>query len=287
MVNISAGKPLLYQFAWKVIRFIENKKTKTWMRDNSDSIAHLPLVFMAKIHQFFMHLALFSQNMINTNKIEIGDNKFESKNVSTAVRLAAKFFNKMQEHVEDNSIPKDVPAFAKSFFIKATGGGGLLPHQRPTKLRNQALLSQLMAAAVVSANPTARNSKVRKKQKKEFSNKSLKMGLFHVKKGTPASKALPNKCTLKDGATICMDFCCHERKCNFNHLLCKNGKHYTNWKNVPEEDKLVLLKHMDMMGLMWLDAESFEKHKITIAREFVHLLGNATGPKQQATKKST
>ncbi len=93
------------------------------MRDNSDSIAHLPMVFMAKIHQFFMHLALFLQNLINTNKIEIGNNKFESKNVYTAVRLATKFFNKMQEHVKDNSIPKDFPAFAKSFFIEATGGG--------------------------------------------------------------------------------------------------------------------------------------------------------------------
>ncbi len=93
------------------------------MRNNSDSIAHLPMIFMAKIHQFFMHLASFSQNSINTNKIKIGDNKFESKNVSTAVTLAAKFFNKMQKHVEDNSISKDVSASAKSFFIEATGGG--------------------------------------------------------------------------------------------------------------------------------------------------------------------
>jgi hypothetical protein len=30
------------------------------------------------------------------------------------------------------------------------------------------------------------------------------MGLFHLKKGTPASKALPEKSTLKDG--ICLDF---------------------------------------------------------------------------------
>jgi hypothetical protein len=26
MVNIAAGKPLLYQLAWKIIRFIENKQ---------------------------------------------------------------------------------------------------------------------------------------------------------------------------------------------------------------------------------------------------------------------
>ena len=123
MVDITAGKPLLFQFAWKVIRFIENKKTKTWMCDNSDSIAHLPMVFMSKTHQFFMHLALFSQNSINTNKIETGDSKFETRSVSVAVKLASKFFAKMQEHIDDNSIPKDVPAFAKSFFVEATGGG--------------------------------------------------------------------------------------------------------------------------------------------------------------------
>ncbi len=28
MVDITAGKPLLFQFAWKVIRFIEEKKRK-------------------------------------------------------------------------------------------------------------------------------------------------------------------------------------------------------------------------------------------------------------------
>jgi hypothetical protein len=55
ITDISGGEPLLYQFTWNVIRFIENKKTKNWMHDNSDCIAHLPMVFMA--HQFFLLLA--------------------------------------------------------------------------------------------------------------------------------------------------------------------------------------------------------------------------------------
>jgi hypothetical protein len=53
IVDVSKSKPLLYQFAWKIIKFIENKKAKTWLHDNRDSIAHLPMVFMSKIHQFF------------------------------------------------------------------------------------------------------------------------------------------------------------------------------------------------------------------------------------------
>jgi hypothetical protein len=61
--------------------------------------------------------------LINTNKIELGDDKIETRMVTTVVKLASKFLNKMQEHIDDNSIPKDIPAFAKSFFVEATGGG--------------------------------------------------------------------------------------------------------------------------------------------------------------------
>ncbi len=89
---------------------------------------------------------------------------------------------------------------------------------------------------------------------------------------------------LKDGMVVCMVFFTHKKKCNYPYQLCKNGKHYTNWKNVPNKDKITLLKHMDSLGLMWLDAKTFVNHKITIAPEFSHLLGNAIGPKQKAEK---
>jgi hypothetical protein len=95
------------------------------MHDNSDGIAHLPMIFMSKFHQFFMHVASFLQNSINTNKIKTGDRIFETKQVSVVVKLASKFFAKMQEHINDNSIPKDMPAFAKSFF--QGHGGGFVP----------------------------------------------------------------------------------------------------------------------------------------------------------------
>jgi hypothetical protein len=120
-----------------------------------------------------------------------------------------------------------------------------------------------------------------KKPRKEFSNKSLKMGIFHVKAGTPVAKALPDKTLLKDCAGICLDFCSQYKKCNFPHQLCKNGKHYTNWKNVPGKDKLVLYKHMDSTGLMWFDAATFEKHRIIIPPKYAHLLGNANGTQQK------
>ncbi len=46
---------------------------------------------------------------------------------------------------------------------------------------------------------------------------------------------------------------------------------------------------MNETGLMWLDAETYKKHKQTqaIPSKFAHLLGNATGPKTKSAPKST
>ncbi len=260
IVDVAAAIPLLYQFAWRLIRFIEKRETITWMHDNINLLAHLPMVFMAKIHQFFMHLASFSQNLININMIKVEDNKFETKIVTTTVKLASKILNKIQQHIDNNSIPKDIPLFTKSFFVKATRRGfTLAPKAEDTK---KGAATQPPKGASDKPKPTGNEGK--KKQKKEFSNKSLKMGLFQVKKGTPITISLPDKSLLKDSLGVCMNFCCHEKKVQLFHVLCKNGKHYTNWKNILDEDKIILLKHMDSTSLLWLDTATFEKHKITI-----------------------
>ena len=66
-------------------------------------------------------------------------------------------------------------------------------------------------------------------------------------------------------------------------IICfaRTGSITPTGKNVPEDDRLILLKHMAKSGLMWLDAETFNKHVNFIAPEFTHLLGDATGPKQK------
>ncbi len=110
------------------------------------------------------------------------------------------------------------------------------------------------------------------------------MGIFHMKKGIDAVVALPKKSKLKEG--ICMDFCLHEKKCNLPRMQWKKYKHYTTWKDIPDEDKLVLLKHMNNTKKMWLDANTFLKNKLSIVAKVTHLLGDALGPKQKDTSKS-
>jgi hypothetical protein len=52
----------------------------------------------------------------------------------------------------------------------------------------------------------------------------------------------------------------------------------------PDDNEIIILKHMDSTGLMWLNAEMFKKHKIAIAPKYAHLLSNATGPKPKMQK---
>jgi hypothetical protein len=280
IVDVSKSKPLLYQVAYKFIKMIENKKTQTWMRDNSDSIAHIPFILLGKLHQCFQHLASFSQNSMNTNKVELNDNALDIKHVTTAVKLMSKFFKKMTEHIEDCSIPKEIPPFARAFFVDQSGNGvtAMVSSSVPTE---QNTAAKTPAAGTEGGKRKSEGGDTQTRKKRETSDKSLAMGIFHVKKGTPVSKALPDKSKLKDGASICLDFCCHERKCKYPHALCKNGKHYTNWKNVPDEDKAALLSHMNETGLLWFDEETMKKHKVDIASEYSHLLGDATGPKSK------
>jgi hypothetical protein len=84
--------------------------------------------------------------------------------VSTAVKLASKFFSKMQEHVDDNSIPKDVPAFARSIFVNAAGGVSFT-HQRSTNKKIQLLpLSQPKPITMASVSLMAKSTMARRSQ---------------------------------------------------------------------------------------------------------------------------
>jgi hypothetical protein len=96
IINVAEGKPLLYQYAYKMIWFIENEKFTRWYARNAQLLMHLHMLFMAKIHQFFQSLALFSQNSVNTNLVEHGatGKELNISNIVIAVKFAVKFWKK-------------------------------------------------------------------------------------------------------------------------------------------------------------------------------------------------
>jgi hypothetical protein len=223
IVDVLTTKPLLYQFALKMIKFIENKKTRTWVRNNMMPLRIYRWFSWKKTHQFFQLLASFLQNSINTNKVELGLADLDDKHVKTAIKLASKFFKKMVDHINKNSVPKEVPTFAKSLFVEQTSGGFatalpaiVAPRSNPTV---QPTTSKEGGKRKTNGDEPAVVVPGNKKPRKEFSDKSLKMDIFHVKAGTPVAKALPDKTLLADSAGICLDFCSQDKNA-ISHISC-------------------------------------------------------------------
>jgi hypothetical protein len=69
----------------------------------------------------------------------------------------------MQEHIDDNSIPKDIPAFAKSFFIEAYGGGFTLAPETNLAKKGTATQPNGEAAAGYKCKPTGDKQEGKKK----------------------------------------------------------------------------------------------------------------------------
>jgi hypothetical protein len=149
---------------------------------------------MAKLLQFFQNLALFSQNSVNTNLVEhgaIGD-KLDIRNVSIAVNFSAKFWKKMNYHIKEDAVLKEIPSFARTMFVEQASG-----------IVAAALVAVDKSATTSTASIEAKGKKSvdepsKKKQKRETSNKSLKMGLFYIEKGATVATALPEKGKLKE-----------------------------------------------------------------------------------------
>ncbi len=200
----------------------------------------------------------------------------DSKNIVIAVKLGSKFLKKMAEHIEDNTVPKEVPSFVRSLFTETSTIPLLL-----TNTNGVVATVPAIAPATKSEGGKKKEGKQNrcKKQKREGgpSNKSLQMGLFHTKIGISAGAAHPKKGKLKD--KICLDFRSHTRKCSKPHQVCMDGKQYTHSNRIPDEDKALILAHCNSTGKMWLDAETLKKHVIVIPPEFAHLLSDASGPK--------
>jgi hypothetical protein len=102
IINTSSKKLLLYQFAWKMLKLIENKKFLCWHTQNFLSPAHLPMIFMGILHHFVKKIVLFSRNSINTNMVEhnLVPKNLDTKVIAIAMKLAAKFFHKMSKHAK-------------------------------------------------------------------------------------------------------------------------------------------------------------------------------------------
>ena len=254
----------------KIIRFIRERSTSGWMRDNKKDCAHLPYVFMWEIQKLMQALARFSKNSVNIRKIQSNELNFETSDITVAFKSFSTFMNNMTEHVSNDTIPKTIPRYAKNFIT-------LKDDESPPS----------PAPALNVPNESNKRKpdthlEQGKKKKKDDSEKSMKSGIFHASTSAPVGKILPPKDKLSQ--PFCLNFCAQGRVCDKPSATCKFGKHYSSYKFIPANDKQVILDHMEASKLLWFDETTMNKHGAAdeIPQEFKHLLGDASGPKAKS-----
>jgi hypothetical protein len=104
-----------------------------------------------------------------------------------------------------------------------------------------------------------------------------KASLSHCKEGTPISDLFPTD-LIKN---YCSFFCFHYKKCSKPHQSFEFDHVGSRWDRVLPEDQIKILKHSHASKgkKLWLDADTFAKHNVTIPKKFTYLLGDARGPK--------
>jgi hypothetical protein len=265
--------PLLYSICIKTIKFIKNLDFICWHTEVCKDVPQLPYIFLNMLHKVLSQLAVFSSNLVNNNLVEHGDNgsNLIITLVMKIIKFVLRFFNKMDNHILEGLFPDSVPNF--------TPQDANPKHQAANAISATAGESAGKIKIKTSPPGTPACERTSKKQKvktaagaKDFT----KAGLFRCKEGTPFLELFPTNLSKK----YCSFFCFHNKKCTKPKQTC-NFEHIGKWDKIPANDQSKILAHCHATQgtKVWLNAETFAKHKATVPDKFAYLLGDGKGPK--------
>ena len=127
---------------------------------------------------------------------------------------------------------------------------------------------------------TPAHERVGKKQKLKPAAESrdyTKVGLFRCKEGMAVSDLIPNDLKKR----YCTYFSFHDKKCTNPSQDCKFTSHIAKWDRFPANNQTKILErcHVTQRKMVWLNANTFLRNRVTIPEKYAYLLGDSKGPK--------
>jgi hypothetical protein len=171
----------------------------------------------------------------------------------------------MADHVAKDSTLTGVPRFTSTQFnpniITQIADPTLKENADPKKKKSD-------------NSPPGTPTRVKKTKLKPTDNVNKgKQGIFHAKEGIALNELFPADLE----KTPCAFFCFQGKKCTKPKSSC-GRLHAMSFNQIEPNDKTKILKHFDKTGNAWLDAETFQRHKIDIPPDYFNLLGDMSGP---------
>ncbi len=226
------------------------------------------------LHKVLSQLASFLTNLVNNNLVEHGNDrsKLTITLVLKIVKFMTRFFSNIENHIMEGSVPGSVLNFT--------------PHNANPKIIQAATaIAPVGGVAALKAKSDASppgtpacecNSKKQKIKPAAEGKDFTKAGLFCCKEGTPISELFPSNLEKK----YCSFFCFHDKKCSKPNQAC-DFDHIRKWDKISADDQLKILEHCHATEgkKVWLDANTFAKHRAMVPDKYAYLLGDSKGPK--------
>ena len=237
---------------------------------------------------------MFSKNTVNISKAvtaeALGTNDLAGLQVTlleSAIRQPVKFLNKVKECVIDSEHIKQVPSMTPPSMDPAMINlQSQNTHTRVASGANNHHVADSTTQARASPGDNAAKQKRKKEQyEKDKKAKALKggpvkdytnAGIIHVKNGALWTDVFPTGLSIK----LCGPFMARRFQCT-NSGSARKFEHMANWSRFAKADQEKLLKHWDATKVAWLDEDTLKKHNITLADEYAHMVGNASGIKRR------
>ena len=268
--------PLFYQVAIKTISFIKHLDFIHWHADVHESVPQLPYTFLNMLHQVLAQLASFSTNSVNNNFVELGNDgsKLITTNIQKIVKCVARFFDRMDNHILKGTYPDIISKLRQRMQTQSIR---LQVQLCPLTTEVLTLSKKSKPETSPPNTPACKRAPKKQKLKPAVGAKDItKAGLFHCKDGCPPTKMFPSDLSKK----YCSFFCFHNKKCTKPHQTCEFD-HVGRWEKMPLEDQEKTLAHCHAGKgkKIWLDANTFMKHKMTIPKKYAYFLREASGCK--------
>jgi hypothetical protein len=266
--------PLLYSVCIKTIEVIKHPGFIKWHNNVNGKVPQLPYIFLNMLHKVLSQLASFSTNLVNNNLVEHGDerSKLTITLVLKIVKFVTRFFSNIKNHIMEGSVPDSIPNFtprnANPKIIQAATAIAPVGEVAALKTKSDALPPDTPAHE--------RNGKKQKIKPAAEGKDFTKAGLFCCKEGTPISELFPSNLEKK----YCSFFYFHYKKCSKPNQAC-DFDHIGKWDKIPANNQLKILEHFHATegNKVWLDANTFTKHRATVPNKYAYLLGDSKGPK--------
>ncbi len=272
-------QPFIYQLCNKTIDCITQQEFTHWYNANKSRMPHLPYYFLNMLQHVFAQQAKFSANSLNTYKVEHGDNgsTLIIKVLDQTVKYSVHFFKRISDHVAEDTVPSSIPRFTPAHAHPSNQIATITTSIAMATIGQDYTKKKLHASPPGTPSKERRNKKARG-LKPTGSTDQTKLGLFYSKEGIKPEDLFPSRLE----STPCAFFCFQNKKSTQPHSSCPRP-HNVKWDTIKPDDQAKILKHFSDMGNGWLDAKTFNKHKIEIPENYAFLLGDASGPKAKST----